>query len=55
MRTIACYHIDDEDKEATLLGDADEYLKHQPPSVEVSREVVYVRGKNEGRRGNAVG
>ena len=37
MRAIACYHIDDEDKEATLLGDSDEYLKHQPPCVEVGR------------------
>eukprot|EP00983_Pelagomonas_calceolata_P121703 1160825-Pelagomonas_calceolata.AAC.5 len=35
VRTIACYNIDEEDKEATLLGDADEYLKHQPPAVEV--------------------
>jgi len=37
VRTIACYNIDEEDKEATLLGDADEYLKHQPPAVEVAR------------------
>jgi len=36
VRTIACYNIDEEDKEATLLGDAEEYLKHQPPAVEVS-------------------
>ncbi|KAF5841064.1 PRP1 splicing factor, N-terminal-domain-containing protein [Dunaliella salina] len=37
VRAIACYNIDEEDKEATLLGDADEYLKHQPPAVEVAR------------------
>lgn len=36
VRVIGCYHIDDEDKEATLMGDADEFLKRHPPCVEVS-------------------
>ncbi|GFH16974.1 TPR_REGION domain-containing protein, partial [Haematococcus lacustris] len=35
VRAIALYHIDDEDREATLVGDAEEALKKHPPCVEV--------------------
>jgi hypothetical protein len=35
VRAIALYHIDAEDREATLVGDAEEYLKKSPSCVEV--------------------
>lgn len=36
MRVVAVYHIDELDQEATLTGDADEFLKRSPPCVEAS-------------------
>ncbi len=35
VRTIAFYGVEDEDREATLMGDAEEFLKKHPPCMEV--------------------
>jgi len=42
VSVIACYHIDELDLEATLTGDAEEYLKRSPPCVEVARTLYSV-------------
>ncbi|GFH06286.1 TPR_REGION domain-containing protein [Haematococcus lacustris] len=46
VRAIALYHIDDEDREATLVGDAEEALKKHPPCVEVSRVLYAIALEN---------